>query len=222
MPDASMSNYHRALQVLRDMIVSGELAAGSDHLETELAQRLEMSRTPVREALLTLQTRGLLQVRPRRGVRILPISPEDMGEVYDVVTELECLAVETAAGRGVSRAQLSELSHAIEEMEHALGARDLRRWAEADDRFHLELVRLGGNRRVLSIVNMMQDQVRRARMTTLFMRPEPAQSNADHRIVFEAIAEGQAEAARAHHRVHRQQSKAMLLALLERHQLKSL
>ena len=56
-----------------------------------------MSRTPVREATLMLEAQGLLEVRPRKGVRIPPISPEDMAEIYEVITELESLAAEKAA-----------------------------------------------------------------------------------------------------------------------------
>jgi len=68
----------QAVARLRQMVFSGELAAGTDHLESELATQLGMSRTPVREALLTLQAQGLIEVRPRRGVRVRPISPTDM------------------------------------------------------------------------------------------------------------------------------------------------
>jgi DNA-binding GntR family transcriptional regulator len=78
MTDKPLSTSQRALRELRDKIFSGELAAGSDHLESELADLLEMSRTPVREAVLTLESQGLLELRPRKGVRILPLSPEDM------------------------------------------------------------------------------------------------------------------------------------------------
>jgi DNA-binding GntR family transcriptional regulator len=94
-----LSNTQRAINELRHLIFTGALPAGSDHLESELAERLGMSRTPVREAALTLDGQGLLEMRPRKGVRILPVSVEDMGEIYDVLTELESLAAEQAAKR---------------------------------------------------------------------------------------------------------------------------
>ncbi|MBW4706270.1 GntR family transcriptional regulator [Roseobacter sp. YSTF-M11] len=204
------------------MIFSGQLSAGSDHLESELAERLAMSRTPVREAVLTLEAQGLLELRPRKGVRILPVSPDDMREIYDVLTELESLAAEEAARAGYRDADLAELTAAIDDMDVAIAVNDLEAWADADDRFHIELVRLGGNQRVVSIVSMMRDQVRRARAVTLFMRPKPVKSNEAHRLVYRAIKEGDAETARSTHRAHRQQSKEMLVALLERHRLRAL
>ena len=78
------------------------------------------------------------------------------------------------------------------DMDRAIADSDLDAWADADDRFHAELVRLGGNSRIQTIVGMMSDQVRRARMTTLFMRPLPTKSNEDHRLVYQAIRDGDA------------------------------
>ncbi|QBF29949.1 GntR family transcriptional regulator [Thalassococcus sp. S3] len=213
------SNTQRAVEELRQLIFSGELPAGSDHLESELAERLGMSRTPVREAALTLEGQGLLELRPRKGVRILPVSADDMRDVYDVLTELESLAAENAARHGYAEADLVELSRAMTDMDRALETRDLEAWAEADDRFHAELVILGGNSRVIGIAAMMSDQVRRARATTLYMRPLPTQSNDDHRGVLSAIRAGRPEDARTLHRAHRQQAKAMIIGLLEKHKL---
>lgn len=217
--DKPLSNAQRALRELRELIFSGELAAGSDHLETELAERLGMSRTPVREAALMLEAQGLLEMRPRKGVRILPVSPEDMREIYDVLTELESLAAERAAQAGHGEADMRPLAAAITDMDRAIAGGDLEAWAGADDRFHAELVRLGGNSRVRAIVGMMRDQVRRARTVTLFIRPLPVQSNEDHRAVYEAIRRGEAETARSRHRAHRMQAREILVGLLEKHRL---
>lgn len=215
-------NSKRALEELREMIFSGELAAGSDHLESELAHLLSMSRTPVREAVLTLAGQGLLELRPRKGVRILPLSPDDMSEIYDVLTELESLAAEHAANLGYDANELSDLENAIQDMDHAIKTSDLGAWSEADDRFHTELVRLGGNSRVIAIVHMMRDQVRRARATTLFMRPLPTKSNEDHRRVYKAILNGDGETARETHHAHREHAKDMLVDLLKKHRLRFL
>ena len=100
MPEKALSSSQRAIQALRAKIFAGDLAAGSDHLESELAELLEMSRTPVREAVLTLEGQGLLEMRPRKGVRILPLSPGDMAEIYDVLTQLESHVTERAAAAG--------------------------------------------------------------------------------------------------------------------------
>lgn len=209
----------QAMEQIRQLIFDGELAAGSDHLESELADRLGMSRTPVREATLMLAQQGLLEVRPRKGVRITTLSLKDMEEIYSVLTELESLAAEEAAQAGLSDEDLSELKQSIEAMEEALGNEDREAWAIADDAFHEELVRLGGNSRVQSIVSMMSNQVRRARAMTLYIRPLPLKSNEDHRAVFDAIKNGNAAEARERHRSHRQDAREVLIDLLKKHKL---
>lgn len=214
-----LSNTQRAIHELRELIFSGELSAGSDHLESELAERLHMSRTPIREAALTLEGQGLLELRPRKGVRILPVSVGDMLEIYDVLTELESLAARRAAERNLDQDALATLAIAIAKMEKALVAGALEDWAKADDLFHSELVRLGGNSRVQTIVEMMNDQVRRARFVTLFMRPLPLRSNEDHRLVYEAIKSGDAEQAAIIHHKHRRNAKKLIISLLEKHRL---
>lgn len=209
----------QAMERIRQLIFDGVLSAGSDHLESELADRLGMSRTPVREATLMLAQQGLLEVRPRKGVRIASLSLRDMEEIYAVLTELESLAAEEAAGKAYSEADLGVLKQSIEAMEEALVREDRDDWAVADEAFHTELVRLGGNSRVSSIVSMMANQVRRARAMTLYIRPLPVISNEDHRAVYDAIKNGDAPAARERHRSHRQHAREVLIDLLKKHRL---
>lgn len=216
------SNTGMAVESIRSLIFSGELAAGTDHLESELAERLGMSRTPVREATLMLAQQGLLEVRPRKGVRISALSVKDMEEVYAVLTELESLAAEDAARAGYSKGELVMLKAAIDRMDEAIAGQNLEEWAKADDIFHSELVRLGGNSRIQSIVAMMSDQVKRARSITLYIRPLPVKSNEDHRAVYEAVERGDPEAAREIHKRHRSQARELLVGLLKRHRLNSL
>lgn len=217
-----LSNTQRAVLLMRDMIFNGDLAAGSDHLESELAARLNMSRTPVREAALTLESQGLLELRPRKGIRVLPIYSDDMEEIYDVLTELECLAARKASEKLYSQDQLVVLAKTIEGMEAAVAVEDREAWAKLDDQFHNELVRLGGNSRVQMVIELMNDQVRRARSVTLYMRPLPLKSNEDHRNLFDAITAGNAKRADEIHRSHRQNAKLMMLDLLNRYRLNSI
>ncbi|WP_380058229.1 GntR family transcriptional regulator [Falsihalocynthiibacter sp. SS001] len=213
------SNALRAVDKLREMILSGELASGTDHLESELAERLNLSRTPVREAALMLEAQGLLEVRPRKGVRILSLSVSDMREIYDVLTELESLAARNAAEANYSANELSGLLRAIEDMDDALKAEDREKWSDADERFHQELLRLGGNSRVTSIVSMMGDQIHRARTMTLHMRPLPTKSNEDHRELYDAIKRGDADGAAKIHHAHRKHAGNLLVELLKRIQI---
>lgn len=208
------------MDALRALIFAGELPPGSDHLESELAEKLGMSRTPVREATLVLESQGLLEVRPRKGVRISALSADDMREIYEVLTELESLAASLAAEARYSEQDLSRLKSATREMEASVADNDREGWARADAAFHDELVRLGGNKRIQTIVSNFNDQVRRARALTLHMRPMPRKSNEDHRALYEAIARGDSKAARQIHWMHRTEAKDMLINLLNQHGLR--
>jgi DNA-binding GntR family transcriptional regulator len=211
-----------AIGKLRELIFSGQLGAGTDHLESELATQLGMSRTPVREALLRLETQGLLEVRPRKGVRITTLSRNDVAEIYDVLMELESLAVESAANRNLKNSDLTTLNNAIETMDQALAEDNRENWADADDIFHAELTRIGNNCRARHIAEMMSDQLRRAHLVTLYIWPVPLKSNDDHLEIVNAIRAGDADQARKVLRHHRQKAKIDFLALLERHHLSNL
>ncbi len=211
------SQTQRAAAELRRMIVSNELPAGSNYLETELADMLDMSRTPVREATLMLEAQGLLEVRPRRGVRILSISPDDMEEIYQILTELECLAAERVAASGASAADLALLHEAADRMEASLKDDDREAWAAADEDFHARLVDLAGSARLKSIISTYNDQVRRARALTLYIRPLPTKSNEDHRALISALEKGDVQLARQLHREHRIAAKTLMISLLRKH-----
>ncbi|MGO1120556.1 GntR family transcriptional regulator [Rhodovibrionaceae bacterium A322] len=213
---------HKAYTALKARILRNEMPAGRAFLEQELAEQLEMSRTPVREAMLRLEKEGLVEVRPRHGMIVRHISTEDMREIYEVLTSLESTAAGLAAARGPSTEEMAPLSQAVADMEDALQREDLSGWATADEHFHKSLVDLSANQRLIDLVQTFMDQAQRVRLLTLRLRPKPEGSNRDHRAVLEAIAKGQAEQARSIHRRHREVSGKMLVELLESHGLHQL
>lgn len=205
-------------EALRAMILSGELPPGSDHLETEIGAMLGVSRTPVREAAVMLQGRGLVEIRPRRGLRIVPLAVRDMVEIYQLLAELEPLAAALVAEHRPAGA-IEALEDRLGAMDAALARGDRAAWAEADDSFHRRLVEFSGNGRLASIVGATTDQVHRTRLLTLHMRPLPTASNEDHRRLLVAIRDGCPDEARAVHRAHRERAMTMILGLLEKHGL---
>lgn len=205
-----------AIEIIKKLILENQLPAGSSHLESELAKRLGMSRTPIREATLILEAQGLLEVKPRRGVKILALSTDDMNEIYQILTELEGLSAELAAKKQLTDEDFATAEHAIANMDKALELDEREAWAIADEVFHNELIRLGGNSRIASIVEIYNDQVRRVRALTLYLRPSPTKSNDDHRNVLRAIRARDPEAARSLHTAHRVQAGKILTELLQK------
>ncbi len=208
-----------AYRDLRERILDNRMPCGEQFTEEELASMLKMSRTPVREAMLRLENEGLVEVRPRHGMRIKPVSVADMREIYEVLTALESMAAALAALRQDQGDYVARLREAIVEMDRALERDDRRGWAAADERFHTLLVEASGNSRIAELVQTIFDQSHRVRMLTLFLRPMPLISNRDHEAVVDAVAAHDAERARGIHYAHRQRSGQMLVDLLVRHGL---
>lgn len=217
-----LSATQRAYNEIKKRIRDNVMTAGAQYLETELAEMLGLSRTPIREACIRLADEGMLEIRPRHGVRILPLSPDDMREIYDLLTELEAAAVRIIAQKPVSSDEIAELETAAAAMEAALAENDLDDWVVHDERFHKLLVEFTGNRRLKSVVDMFWDQVHRARIITLRLRPVPEASNKDHRAVIAAIRQGDAAEAERIHRQHRTAARDLLVGILQQFGLQQL
>jgi DNA-binding GntR family transcriptional regulator len=219
---ASGSLVESAYRTMRQRILDNVWPPGYRALEQKLALELGMSRTPVREALSRLQREGLVEVIPRHGMSVLPVSAEDMRDIYEMLTALEAMAAELAVRRKPSVAQLKPLLTASRDMGRALQADDLDAWAAADERFHRHLVVLSGNRLLIDAVQNCWDRAHRARMVTLRMRPKPTHSTREHMDVVEKIRAGDARGAFDAHRNHRERGSRELLAILEHFRLKNL
>lgn len=208
-----------AYQAIRGRILDNRWPPGHQALEQALALELGMSRTPVREALIRLKNEGLIEVVPRHGMRVAPVSPTDMKEIYEILTSLEAMAAELAAKRRPTTAELAPLEKATRDMDRSLKKDDLDAWAEADERHHRHLIELCGNRKLAGIVYNYWDRAHRARMFTLRLRPKPTASTAEHLAVVEAIRRGDAVTARELHRQHRERGSRELLAILDRYRV---
>ena len=207
---------------LKDEIRNNRMPPGYQAPEPEIALRLGMSRTPVREALIRLEAERLVELVPRRGARVLPIRADDMREIYEILTALEPEAAAHLAARKPSRVDLAPLEQATRAMEEAIEAKDLDAWADADDHFHLTLLEMHGNRRLIAYVSSLYDQAHRARIVTMRMREAPVRSTQEHRDILEHLARGDAEATRRAFRAHRLRSAAELLQILEKYRLGNL
>ncbi|MEM6637459.1 MAG: GntR family transcriptional regulator [Pseudomonadota bacterium] len=217
--DAKTKRADDAYARLKDEIRSNLMPAGYQATEPEIAEYLGMSRTPVREALVRLAAEGIVEIKPRRGARVLPLTRQDMAEIYEILLALEPEVAANLAARGLDNAELALLERATAKMEKALAADDLDAWAEADASFHGSLLELHGNRRLIEFVETLNDQVHRARTITLRMRAKPHRSTEEHRQVVVCLQKGDSDGARRAFRMHRERATAELLEILETYNL---
>jgi DNA-binding GntR family transcriptional regulator len=214
-----MSMVDSAYGQIRRRILDNLWLPGHRALEHEVAAELGMSRTPVREAMMRLQNEGLVEVIPRHGMRVLPVSATDMQEIYQILTALECMAAELLAARKPDAKELAPLINDTKAMDKALEADDLDAWADADERFHQHLVDLAGNRQLRATVLNYWDRAHRARMFSLRLRPKPVNSTKDHMQMVERLRAGDAEGAARVTRAHRERARHELVAIFERFKL---
>ena len=151
---------------LRDAILKGELEPGERLMEIQLAERLGVSRTPIREAIRKLELEGLVLMIPRKGAEVAKISEKSLRDVLEVRRSLEELAAELACQRMDAEA-LKDLEDAQKAFIQAVESGETMTMAEADEHFH-DVIYMGtGNTRLVQILNNLREQMYRYRVEYL-------------------------------------------------------
>ena len=148
---------------LRQAILKGELAPGERLMEIQLAQKLGVSRTPIREAIRKLELEGLVLMIPRKGAIVAEITVQDLEDVLEVRMALEELAVKIACKR-ITQEQLEEIKRRSAEFCKTLYGDDVAACAQADMAFHDAIYEATGNRRLVQILNNLREQMYRYRL----------------------------------------------------------
>lgn len=216
---ASLSRVEQVYRTIRENILTNQFPPGYQALEPEIAKQLGVSRTPVREALIRLEAEKLIELIPRRGMRVLPLVPGEFLQVSQVLIALELMAIELLADRKPGRDMLSPMHDALQEMQGALEQDDLELWAEADGKFYRLLIHLCGNDRLAQIAESVIAQTQRSRMITLKMRQKPTDSLLANRNLYESLLAGEKEKARNEYSAHKMEVLGSLMDMLERYRL---
>ena len=151
---------------LRKAILKGDLKPGERLMEIALAERLGVSRTPVREAMRKLELEGLVVMIPRRGAQVANITEKDLNDVLEVRIALENLSIENACAR-MTEEQLDELWKAAKSFESTRDEGNLVKLAEADVAFHEIIYKSSDNRRLNQVLNNLREQIYRYRVEYL-------------------------------------------------------
>ncbi|WP_242970265.1 GntR family transcriptional regulator [Blautia sp. An249] len=171
---------------LRRAILKGELKPGERLMEIALAERLGVSRTPIREAIHKLGQEGLVVMIPRRGAMVANITEEDLNDVLEVRLGLEIMAIEKACKR-MDQEQLEKLKKAGEEFRETMKTGDLTLLAEADVNFHEIIYQASGNKRLIQMLNNLREQIYRYRIEYLKDEQTRNQLANEHDEMYQAI-----------------------------------
>ncbi len=205
----------RAYTIIRLAIRDLILPPGKTILEREMSEILEMSRTPVREALVRLEIEGVVRLIPRKGFIVKPIEKEDLKEVYEIVETLEGLAIELAT-KSIDESEIKLLESIITKQEEALDLGDLKQWAVLDNHFHALTIKFANNKRLSAIIDSYSDQTYRARLYTIKHRPIPLRSIVEHKAIVKCMEAKDENAARIVMQSHRNRARQEILSALDK------
>jgi DNA-binding GntR family transcriptional regulator len=222
------SLHEQVYQALRTAILSGDLVSGTRLVETQLAEWLQVSRTPLREALRQLQQEGLVTADASGGLRVTTISATDASELYDCRLALEELAVAGACQHATEEqlAQLKSFVTAAERHQMAEpGSSPLRNSLDKDSldkdlldldyRFHHLIAESSGNRRLVTLLEHLFNSMALLRIQTLKQNPNVLDIRLEHGQICDAILSRDATLAMAAIRYHLTASKARVVQEIE-------
>lgn len=151
---------------LRRAILKGELKPGERLMEISLAERLGVSRTPIREAIRKLELEGLVVMAPRKGAKVASITERDLNDVLEVRKGMEALAISLACER-ITREELAALEEIETRFQKLTEEGNLTELAEVDVEFHDAIYHATNNKRLVQLLNNLREQMYRYRMEYL-------------------------------------------------------
>lgn len=186
---------------LRQAILKGELAPGERLMEIQLAERLGVSRTPIREAIRKLELEGLVLMIPRKGAEVAKISEKSLRDVLEVRRSLEELAIELACQR-MTPDSVDDLERKQEEFRVAILRGNAMEIAETDEAYHDVIYKGTCNDRLVQMINNLREQMYRYRLEYIKDEEKRQILLMEHDNILEAVRQRKVEEAKEAMREH--------------------
>ena len=201
-------------KTLRNAIIRGELPPGDRLMEEKLAKNLEVSRTPVREAIRMLELEGLVVMLPRKGAEVARITVTDLQEALEVRMAIEDLSVRLASMR-IDDEGKKRLIQAKEAFDAALLKKDVVKIVEKDERFHDVIFEATKNRRLINLAHNLREQVYRYRYEYVKDFSSHDKLSREHARITEAILAGDVVKAQQSMRGHINDQLQRIMEMIE-------
>ena len=179
---------------LRQAILRGELKPGERLMEIQLANKLGVSRTPIREALRKLELEGLVNMVPRKGAEVADITEKSLRDVLEVRKALEELSVQLSCEK-ITEEEIEELKRVAERFKDTLNDQDVTKIAEADVAFHDVIYTATDNQKLILLLNNLREQMYRYRVEYLKKEEAYPQLIAEHEELIDNISKRNKEEA---------------------------
>lgn len=205
--------------MLREQIFAGVLVPGTFLDEAALCQQLEISRTPLREALKVLTAEGLLRHEPRRGCFVNEVTERDLDEIFPVIALLEGRCAYEAA-RNASDAELRELDVLHDKLARHAKARRINDYYATNHVIHEAIITLANNRWLAQVIGDLRKILKLARLQQLHAPGRLEQSLSEHLAVFAALKARDSEGAEAAMRTHLTRQREALREVAQQRKLR--
>lgn len=172
---------------LREAIIVGELKPGERLMEVQLAEKMGVSRTPVREAIRMLELEGLVNMLPRKGAHVAELSEKDIMDVLEVRAVLDGLATGLASKR-ITDEEIKNLKHVQSQFAASVEKDNLQGIIKKDVEFHEIIYRASRNEKLIQILNNLREKVQRFRVIYLKDYVSPRELIKEHAEIIDAVA----------------------------------
>lgn len=203
-----------AYEVLKHAIVTGEIPAGERIVETDYAERLHISRTPLREALRKLERDGLVEYVLRRGVVVRAFTIEDVDEIYTIRNALEMLTLPAIIERATPE-DIASLRAKLHEMDKVMAMDDIEKLSPMARAFHSAITHISGKNRILRVIESQDEFINRFSAMAIRQEDRRVQAHEEHHKLVDYIEQRDLEHLEKLTRKHIERSKENCLAALE-------
>ncbi len=203
-----------AYEVLKHAIVTGEIPAGERIVETDYAERLHISRTPLREALRKLERDGLVEYVLRRGVVVRAFTIEDVDEIYTIRNALEMLTLPAIIERATLE-DIASLRAKLHEMDKVMAMDDIEKLSPMARAFHSAITHISGKNRILRVIESQDEFINRFSAMAIRQEDRRVQAHEEHHKLVDYIEQRDLEHLEKLTRKHIERSKENCLAALE-------
>ncbi|SDJ77952.1 GntR family transcriptional regulator [Paenibacillus naphthalenovorans] len=206
----------KVYQYIKQAIVQGVYKSGERIIERELADQLNVSRTPIREALFRLESQGFVKTLPRKGVVVSKLSPEEIIEIFTILAALESLAMKLAAQRA-EPSHREELKRMIEEIDHALAEPVFDQRSKMYHFLINEIIfRAAKSPRLTQMLDGLSDYIRAFAHVGYELPGRLRKATEEHRALALAVMNGEGELAESLTKIHLENSKKAYMEALEK------
>lgn len=180
------TNSIQVANILRDAIINGDLYPGLKLREVEISKELSVSRTPIREAFRILESEGLLEVSPNRGVKVISLSEHDIQEIYELRELIEVFAINKACAN-LTEKEINLFEEIVHEMDECIQRNNYKEYLRCSTEFHLVYIMMCDNKRIIEVYQKIWNNILATQILAMSDVKQREKTMKDHTEILAAL-----------------------------------